>query len=219
MFRSCCFLCYETCSFEINKVQEGELGAHNGGFSIAYLRSLGWELMLAERALLPWTPDCERRQRGCLKVWKHRIVGVVVWDYPCGSGDEDRDGINGFSSIRRLWVVFFWWTTMPKIHIEGPGDLLRDPHTTREIIRLMGGNEDEDMAPMDDPQWQTVLGKVIWEDVMWGREAGYDGDNEEEEDGIATHTSVDDTLAGQRRRDKLTANEIDAKQGVRCWVD
>ncbi|KAK0457744.1 uncharacterized protein EV420DRAFT_1480364 [Desarmillaria tabescens] len=37
--------------------------------------------------------------------------------------------------------------------------------------------------------------------------------------GIAIRTSVDDTLASQRRRIKLTADEIDAKQGVRYWVD
>ncbi len=64
------------------------------------------------------------------------------------------------------------------------GDI-REEYSTNTIVRMMGelgvGEEDEDdLAPMDDPWWQTVLGKEIWEDVMRRRianaDVGYDSE-------------------------------------------
>lgn len=44
----------------------------------------------------------------------------------------------------------------------------------------MGEEDEDDLAPMDDPWWQTVLGKEIWEDVMRRRianaDVGYDSE-------------------------------------------
>ncbi|KAK0441458.1 uncharacterized protein EV420DRAFT_1485623 [Desarmillaria tabescens] len=70
------------------------------------------------------------------------------------------------------------------------GDV-REDYTSQEIIQLMGdlgvgdGDEEGNFAPMDDPRWQTVLGKAIWEDVMrvTMSAAGGGYDSTEEEDG------------------------------------
>ncbi|KAF8959279.1 hypothetical protein BDZ97DRAFT_1838186 [Flammula alnicola] len=67
------------------------------------------------------------------------------------------------------------------------GDI-RDEYSTDDILTLMGelgvGQEDDDeLAPMDDPRWQTMLGKEIWEEVLRQRisdaDDRYDSDTEE----------------------------------------
>ncbi|SJL18555.1 uncharacterized protein ARMOST_22149 [Armillaria ostoyae] len=43
------------------------------------------------------------------------------------------------------------------------------------------GEEDKDnLAPMDDPWWQTMLGKEIWEDIMQWRITNVDVDYDSE---------------------------------------
>ncbi|KAK0244908.1 hypothetical protein EDD85DRAFT_932866 [Armillaria nabsnona] len=75
------------------------------------------------------------------------------------------------SSIR--WTIFH-------------GDI-RNEYSTNTILRMMEelgvGLEDDgdDVAPMDDPRWQTMLGKEIWEEVIRGRIANADVDYDSEE--------------------------------------
>ncbi|KAK0436121.1 hypothetical protein EV421DRAFT_1981848 [Armillaria borealis] len=71
------------------------------------------------------------------------------------------------------------------------GDI-RNEYSTSTILRMMEelgvGLEDDgdDVAPMDDPRWQTMLGKEIWEEVIRRRiaeaDVGYDSERYDEDD-------------------------------------
>ncbi len=70
------------------------------------------------------------------------------------------------------------------------GDITNE-YSTNTILRMIEelgvGLEDDgdDVAPMDDPRWQTMLGKDIWEEVIRRRianaDVGYDSEEYDEE--------------------------------------